>query len=91
MKFTKVERSNRAHNRLFNKHIVIFGSHDSTVKANYHRDVLAIQRKTGSVLSRKDRQLLYRYNRERLFDFKGKPVSSKSYLDLFRKNGVRHH
>lgn len=90
MKFSKVEKSNCAHNRLFNKHIVRSGP-ESSVKSNYHRDVLAIQRKTGKVLSRTERRLLYKYNHEREFPSKGKPVSSKSYFNLFRKNGVRRY
>ena len=90
MKLSKVERSNRAHDRLFTKHICAFG-HDNEVRANYHRDVLAIQRKSGKILSLKDRQTLYRYNNDRIYPSKGKPVSRKAYLDLFRKNGVTHY
>ncbi len=87
-KMSRFERSNNAHRRLFNKHIVVFGNLDSEIKANYHTSVLALQRGSQKILSRKEKQVVYKYERERIYGSKGKN-SASSYLALFKKYNVK--
>ena len=88
-KTTKLERSNKAHTRLFNKHIITFGSL-SEVKAQYHVEVLACQRAAKKVLPRNEKRLLYKYNQQKVYGSgKGKSVSSKDYLGIFKKYNVK--
>jgi len=89
-KLTKLERSNKAHTRLFNKHICTLGSIRSKVKAQYHVEVLACQRAAKKILPRNEKRLLYKYNQQKVYGSgKGKSVSSKDYLGIFKKYNVK--
>ena len=46
MKLSKFDRSQKAHTRLFNKHVVKFGYFDSYIKSDYHSTVLDLQRQS---------------------------------------------
>lgn len=83
-KISKIERSNKAHIRLFNKYITRFGSFHSNVKAQYHIDVLSCQRASNKVLSKADKKILYEYNLQRVFGTDKAP-SSRDYLGVFKK------
>lgn len=58
-KTTKLERSNNAHSRLFNKFVLIFGDHDARVKQDYHFLVLDLQRRSGKVIPKHERKVLF--------------------------------
>ena len=89
-KLTKFEKSQRAHNKLHWKHINnSIGNPKAEVKANYHLDVVTLQRKAGKILPLKERKLLYKYNKQDILGSSSKnPVKRKDYLDIFKKYKV---
>lgn len=58
-KATKLERSNNAHSRLFYKYNLIFADHDARVKEKYHSIVLDLQRRSGKVIPKHERKVLF--------------------------------
>ena len=58
-KATKLERSNNAHSRLFRKFNLIFADHNARVKEDYHSLVLDLQRKSGKVIPKHERKVLF--------------------------------
>ena len=85
-KLSKLERSNRAHYRLFHKHIVIF-SRDSSLKADYHDLVARLQSQSGKVMTKKDRKTIYDHEYDRVYGQypKGSKTTRKAWTDVVRK------
>ena len=84
---TKLERSNNAHSRLFNKFVLIFGDHDACVKQDYHFLVLDLQRRSGKVLPRHERKVLYDQAYSSVYGNrpKGSKSTFKQWTSIVRK------
>ena len=88
----RLERSQKAHNRLFEKYLCKSGSHYADVKSTYHHRVWVLQRSAKKVIPLNERRVIYNYLHQSKFDTKPhrKRVTSNEYLGLFRKYGVTH-
>lgn len=91
-KLTRFEKSQKAHYSLHFKHIAnSIGNPYADFKADYHNDVVTIQRHAKKIIPRSERKILYKYNKQRVFASKEKPVKSSTYLGIFKKYNVNSY
>lgn len=90
-KITRFQRSQNAHKASFWKHNTSsIGNRTSELKADYHYDVMTIQRHTNKILPKKERKVLYNYKKQNIFGTKEK-VKLNDYLSIFRKYNVNSY
>ena len=65
-KNTKLERSQKAHSRLYDKHIRTSGV-KGNILCRYHENIFSIQRAKKRVLSKAERQAVYKKISERRY------------------------
>jgi hypothetical protein len=91
MKKSRFEKSQEAHYKLHWKHInKSIGNPRAEVKANYHNDVVTIQRKANRIIPKRERKILFKYNHQNVFPGKRNETKVKrnTYLGIFKKYGV---
>ena len=88
---TKFEKSQEAHYKLHWKHIRdSIANPRAEVKANYHSDVVTIQRTANRIIPKRERKILFKYNHQNVFPNKRNKtkVKKNTYLSIFKKYGV---
>ena len=61
-------RSQRFHERQFDKHIARMGDIKSDIKSEYHARVIQLQRHSGKIIPRKEREVLYAHEHNRFYE-----------------------
>ena len=87
-KLTRFERSQIAHSKYFWKYNASsIGNPHSRLKSVYHFDVLTLQGHANKVLPKKERKIVWNYNKQNIFGTKTK-VKGNDYFSVFRKYNV---
>ena len=72
------KRSQAFHQKQLDKHIVKSGSRESDIKTEYHARVLQLQHRSGKIVPRKEREVLYAREHNRVYGGTDKEIPCKS-------------